>query len=93
MKKQKTTLRDIAKAANVSMMSVSRALRGGVGVSGELRTRITRLAEELGYAFLHFLVAKNHTEAKLAEVLEEGVVEARALSLLVLGVGSGGYGC
>ena len=49
MKKQKTTLRDIAKAANVSMMSVSRALRGGVGVSGELRTRITRLAEELGY--------------------------------------------
>ena len=49
MKNQKTTLRDIAKAANVSMMSVSRALRGGVGVSGELRTRITRLAEELGY--------------------------------------------
>ena len=49
MKKHKTTLRDIANAANVSMMSVSRALRGGAGVSGDLRTRITQLAEELGY--------------------------------------------
>ena len=58
MKKQKTTLRDIAKAANVSMMSVSRALRGGAGVSGELRTRIFYCDPQASWQKGH--IEKNH---------------------------------
>ncbi|MEO1493375.1 MAG: LacI family DNA-binding transcriptional regulator [Pseudomonadota bacterium] len=42
-------IEDVARAAGVSIMSVSRALRGVEGVSDATRTRITALAEEMGY--------------------------------------------
>ncbi|MEM9144874.1 MAG: LacI family DNA-binding transcriptional regulator [Pseudomonadota bacterium] len=43
-------IEDVARAAGVSIMSVSRALRGVEGVSEATRARITRLAAEMGYA-------------------------------------------
>lgn len=43
------TVRDIAQAAACSPASVSRALRGQGKVSPELREKIERLAEEMGY--------------------------------------------
>jgi DNA-binding LacI/PurR family transcriptional regulator len=42
-------LSDIARAAGVSVSTVSRALRGAEGVGEELRRRITGLAAEYGY--------------------------------------------
>ena len=45
----KANLEDIAKAAGVSKMTVSRVLRGGTGFSGDTRDRVIKVAERLGY--------------------------------------------
>lgn len=45
----KANLEDIAKAAGVSKMTVSRVLRGGTGFSDETRDRVREVAERLGY--------------------------------------------
>lgn len=45
----RVTLREIAQATGVSLMTVSRALRGQSGVSSGERRRIEKVAEELGY--------------------------------------------
>lgn len=47
--KRKTTLVDIAAAANVSAITVSRALRNPKAVSEKLRERIREVVDELGY--------------------------------------------
>ena len=51
------------------------------------------LCKQLCHTLLHLLVAESHTETKLAEVLEQGVVEAWALTLLVLRIRSGRNRC
>lgn len=43
------TMRDIGKRVGVSAVTVSKALSGKPGVSEEMRQRIIRLADELGY--------------------------------------------
>lgn len=43
------TMRDLGKRLGVSAVTVSKALAGKSGVSEEMRQRIIRLAEELGY--------------------------------------------
>jgi len=45
----RATIFDVAERAGVSVASVSRALRGVAGVRPELRERIKRVADELGY--------------------------------------------
>jgi LacI family gluconate utilization system Gnt-I transcriptional repressor len=45
----KANLEDIARAAGVSKMTVSRVLRGGTGFSDETRERVRQAAERLGY--------------------------------------------
>jgi LacI family gluconate utilization system Gnt-I transcriptional repressor len=45
----KANLEDIAKAAGVSKMTVSRVLRGGTGFSDDTRLRVIKVAERLGY--------------------------------------------
>jgi DNA-binding LacI/PurR family transcriptional regulator len=42
-------MRDVAERANVSLSTVSRALRGASGVTPEVRQRVMRAAEELSY--------------------------------------------
>ena len=42
-------LADIAEKVGVSVVTVSKAIRGKDGVSEELRTQILSLAEEMGY--------------------------------------------
>ncbi|MEM9814406.1 MAG: LacI family DNA-binding transcriptional regulator [Pseudomonadota bacterium] len=49
MAEKAARIEDVARAAGVSIMSVSRALRGVEGVSEATRGRITALAEEMGY--------------------------------------------
>ncbi len=49
MKQDKVTLYDIATAAGVSQMTVSRAIRGAPGVSRKLQRSITKLALSMGY--------------------------------------------
>ena len=49
MTEKAVKIEDVARAAGVSIMSVSRALRGVDGVSAATRARITTLAEEMGY--------------------------------------------
>ncbi len=43
------TMKDIADELNVTVMSVSKALSGKEGIGDELRSRIIKKAEELGY--------------------------------------------
>lgn len=49
MKPEKIKMSDIAKALNISTISVSRALAGQSGVSDELRNTILLKASEMGY--------------------------------------------
>ena len=49
MKSEKTTMSDIAKALEISNISVSRALSGQDGVSEKLRSKILMKASEMGY--------------------------------------------
>jgi DNA-binding LacI/PurR family transcriptional regulator len=42
-------LKDIAKAGNVSIMTVSKVMRDAPDISGATKARIRRLAEEMGY--------------------------------------------
>ena len=50
MRKKAVTLADIARVTGVSVNAVSLALRGKSGVSEEMRRRITRAADEMGYS-------------------------------------------
>lgn len=52
----KPTVRDIAKRTGLSAASVSRALKGGTGVSEYNRKAILTAAEELGYARTNFKI-------------------------------------
>lgn len=47
--KKRTTIADVARAAGVSLMTVSRVINNKPGVGDDLRQRILALAEELGY--------------------------------------------
>ena len=49
MGSSKTTIKDIAKACGVSMMTVSRSLQGKPGVGLEKKRKIEKVAETLGY--------------------------------------------
>lgn len=46
----KVTMKDIADKLGISVAAVSKGLTGKGGVSGELRSRILRTAEEMGYS-------------------------------------------
>lgn len=48
-RKTRTNLEDIAQAAGVSKMTVSRVLRGGSGFSEDTRARVMQAAEQLSY--------------------------------------------
>lgn len=49
MEQNLARIEDVARVAGVSIMSVSRAMRGVEGVSEKTRTRIMKVAAELGY--------------------------------------------
>lgn len=49
MKKKRVTVQDVARAAGVSLMTVSRAVNGREGIGEQTRTRILELARQMGY--------------------------------------------
>lgn len=49
MLKKRITISDVAYAAGVSLMTVSRAINSRDGINEETRNRILKIAEELGY--------------------------------------------
>jgi LacI family repressor for deo operon, udp, cdd, tsx, nupC, and nupG len=49
MSDKKVTIRELAQAANVSIGTVSRALKGQPGLSAQTRAEVLRVAQELGY--------------------------------------------
>ena len=68
MSLKNTTMRDIAAAVGVSVVSVSKALSGESGVSQEMRERIIRTAAEMGY------VNPNSKRSLPAKALDIGVL-------------------
>jgi DNA-binding LacI/PurR family transcriptional regulator len=73
MKTEKTKMSDIAKALEISNISVSRALSGQDGVSDELRNKILIKASEMGY-----LKAKNVNENKILVLHRKPFVQDRS---------------
>jgi LacI family gluconate utilization system Gnt-I transcriptional repressor len=51
MQRAPITMKDLAKAADVSVMTVSRAFRADKSINAETRGRILKIADELGYVF------------------------------------------
>jgi LacI family transcriptional regulator len=49
MRKRRITVGDVARAAGVSLMTVSRAINGREGIGEETRARILELAQQMGY--------------------------------------------
>lgn len=63
------TIKDIAKAANVSFTTVSRALSGSQRISKERREEIVRLSEEMGYMPNHMARSMVVKETKTIGVI------------------------
>lgn len=63
MSRSEPTLHEVARAAGVSIATVSRVIHGGTGVSAALQERVHAAIEELGYRPSHFgraLVSRRH---------------------------------
>lgn len=67
----RTTMRQIAAAANVSVATVSMALRGSLKITRETRDRIQAVAKEMGYQF---------TPASTARIARTGHGRERAIA-------------
>jgi LacI family transcriptional regulator, gluconate utilization system Gnt-I transcriptional repressor len=77
MNRKRTTLSDVASSAGVSAVTVSRALRHPDMVSAELRARVERAVDELGYIPNRLAAAlasaRTHTVGALVPSLTNGV--------------------
>lgn len=65
--KAKTTMKDIAEALGLSIVSISKALTGKEGVSETLRETIVKKAEEMGY--IHPKAAKDEQKRNTIGIL------------------------
>lgn len=97
-KQQRITLEDVARAANVSMMTVSRVINNTGRISDETRQHVLGIIEELGYrpnhaartlvtnkSFLVALVQPDITNPYFSEVFQgvEDVLRGENYSVLV----------
>lgn len=82
MKNPKIGISDIAKALNISTMSVSRGLSGKNGISETLRNKIRQKAEEIGY-----LKQKNDAEVNILVLHQKPFVQDNSnFSTMVQGI-------
>ena len=87
--RKKVTIKDIAQELNVSIATVSRALSGGKGVNPDLRKKIVKKAQDMGYFRWPSLNLLNGEPKKIAvifpendyfwERIEKGVEDAQEL--------------
>ena len=66
-------LKDIANAVGVSTVTVSNALSGKKGVSGEMRDRIETVAQEMGYDLSRY--ERKETGARIGVVASQHYLE------------------
>lgn len=67
--KRNATLQDIAEKLNLSVSSVSRALKDNPRISGFTKEKVRRAAEELGYVSIDTLGLKKGSASKLIGVI------------------------
>jgi len=60
---------DIAKLANTSTATVSRALNGKTGVSNKTREKVLKIVDDFGYVLNSFAQGLNHDSIKMVGVL------------------------
>jgi LacI family transcriptional regulator len=65
----KVSLRDLAKALNVSISTVSKALRNSYEISGETRDRVMEAAREMGYHPNPYAGSLRHHKSKTIALL------------------------
>ena len=68
-------LSDIAQALNVSIVTVSNALKGKKGVGEELRSEIMKKAQELGYQMPERVIQKEYESYQIGVVIAERYVK------------------
>lgn len=68
---KKVTMRDIAEKLNTSVVSVSKALSGQGGVSEELRERIKKTADIMGYRYGEETVKKKGKSGNIGIIVAE----------------------
>ncbi len=77
MAKSKINQRDIADNLNLSVATVSKALRGGYSdINTETRDRVVNMASQLGYA--------THGSGRLQTILDEEDTKSRTVGVLIL---------
>ncbi|MEJ8474415.1 LacI family DNA-binding transcriptional regulator [Roseibium algae] len=91
--KKKTTLADVAAAANVSKMTASRALRGAKDVSASSVEIVRRAAQDLGYVGNHLAASLSSQRSELIGAVVpnlSNVVFAQVLSGISDGIAGSG---
>ena len=73
--KKRVKLENIAEKLGVSIVTVSNALKGKKGVSEEMREKITRTAEEMGYRMEHRESVKNRESYLIGAIVAERYVK------------------
>ncbi len=73
---KQVTMKDIAQSLNISTVSVSKALSGKEGVSMEVRERIRKRAEEMGYRYsMPGSTAEQHSSYNIGILIARRFVE------------------
>ncbi|PLW76079.1 LacI family DNA-binding transcriptional regulator [Cohaesibacter celericrescens] len=90
MKKQVTTLAEVAKVAGVSRMTASRAMNNQPGVSVHTREAILRIADEMGYVANPLAQKLSAGQTRLLGVVVQ--LHTPFAADLVLGIGSAARG-
>lgn len=71
MEQRKITLKDIAQASGYSLVSVHRAMNNKEGVSKEVKQKILKVADDLGYTTNYVASALKRRQVNIAIVLPE----------------------
>lgn len=77
---KETRLEDIARELNISIVSVSNALKGKKGVGEKLRQKVKEKARELGYQLPQPVAAKNQKLYLIGVMIEEHYMDVKKVT-------------